>query len=75
MENLTGEVQDLLPQVRDVLGDSPFGRDALAKAEAVLSRVQERIAPNDVRVVKENIESLERTRNMFKGVVTKTSLR
>ncbi|MFV8756794.1 molecular chaperone DnaK [Nannocystaceae bacterium ST9] len=74
VESLVGEVRQLLPQVEGIMSGTAFGRDAIAKAKAVIERSEREIKGNDQRALGEVGESLERTLNMFRGVVTKTNL-
>lgn len=74
VEGLVSEVRELFPQVEGIMSGTSFGRDAIAKAEAVLERAKTEMHGNDLRSLGEVAESLERTLNMFRGVVTKTNL-
>ena len=74
VEGLVSEVRDLFPQVEGIMSGTSFGRDAIAKAQAVLDRAQTEMKGNDLRALGEVTQSLERTLNMFRGVVTKTNL-
>jgi molecular chaperone DnaK len=73
-EKLIAEVRELFPQVEGIMSGTSFGRDAIAKAEGVLERAEGEIRSRDSRSLEEVIESLERTLNMFRGVVSKTGL-
>src|SRR5690606_32716942 len=73
-ERLIADVRELFPQVQGIMSGTSFGRDAIAKAEAVLDRAEEEIRSQDARSLEEVIESLERTLNMFRGVVAKTGI-
>jgi molecular chaperone DnaK len=74
VEGLVSEVRQLLPQVEGIMSGTAFGRDAVTKAKAVIERAEREIKANDLRALGEVAESLERTLNMFRGVVTKTNL-
>lgn len=74
VEKLAEEVRALFPQVKDIMSGTSFGRDAISKADAVLQRAEQEMQGRDVRTLNEVQESLERTLNMFRGVVSKTSL-
>jgi molecular chaperone DnaK len=50
-----------------------FGRDAIAKAEAVVQRAEEDLARGDVRTLLDTMQSLDRTLGMFKNVMHKKS--
>jgi molecular chaperone DnaK len=56
------------------MSGTSFGRDAIGKAQAVLQRAESEVHGSDLRSLNEVIESLERTLNMFRGVVSKTNL-
>jgi molecular chaperone DnaK len=73
-ERLIGDVRELFPQVQGIMSGTSFGRDAIAKAEGVLERAEREIKNQDARSLEAVIESLERTLNMFRGVVSKTGL-
>jgi molecular chaperone DnaK len=74
VEKLIGEVEKLFPQVEGIMSGTSFGRDAMAKARAVVQRAQAELKSQDLRTLNEVTESLERTLNMFRGVVSKTNL-
>lgn len=67
-------MRELFPQVQGIMSGTSFGRDAIAKAEGVLKRADTEIRTQDGRSLEEIIESLERSLNMFRGVVSKTGL-
>ncbi len=73
-ERLIAEVRELFPQVQGIMSGTSFGRDAIAKAEGVLRRADTEMRSQDARSLEEVVESLERTLNMFRGVVSKTGL-
>ncbi|MEM7158293.1 MAG: molecular chaperone DnaK [Myxococcota bacterium] len=73
-ERLIADVRELFPQVQAVMSGTAFGRDAIAKAEGVVERAEQEIRNQDARSLEEVVESLERTLNMFRGVVSKTGL-
>jgi molecular chaperone DnaK len=74
VQKLVAEVERLFPQVDSVMSGTSFGRDAVAKARAVVERAQSELQSRDARSLSEVTESLERTLNMFRGVVSKTNL-
>jgi molecular chaperone DnaK len=74
VERLVEEVKQLFPKVEEVIAGSDFGQDAMRKARAVLQRAQSAIDMKDLQAVQESQEALQRTFNMFKGVVSKTRL-
>ena len=71
-ETLMAEVERLLPQVEAVVAGSDFGRDAIAKARAVLDAARDAIATGRAPAIKEQVDALTRTQRMFKGVVGKS---
>jgi len=71
-ERLIGEIERLFPQVEQIVAASDFGRDAIAKARAILVKARQAIAKRDVPAIKSEIDGLSRTHRMFKGVVAKT---
>jgi molecular chaperone DnaK len=73
-EGLVTEIEKLFPRVEGIMSGTSFGRDAMAKARGVLDRAQQEMRGKDARGLEETLESLERTLNMFRGVVSKTGL-
>ncbi len=74
VEKMVGEVEKLFPDVESIISGSDFGQDALKKAHMVLERTKAAIQAKDRQAVVDVKESLTRTLNMFKGVVSKTRL-
>ena len=70
-ETLIAEIQRLFPKVEEVVAGSDFGRDAIDKARVVVEKARSLIQAGDARGLKEQIEALNRTQRMFKGVVGK----
>ncbi|OGQ26438.1 MAG: molecular chaperone DnaK [Deltaproteobacteria bacterium RBG_16_71_12] len=70
-ERAVREIERLMPVVRDVIGASDFGDDALKKAQQVVERAKRAIAMQDAESLKGGREQLERTVVMFKGVAAK----
>jgi molecular chaperone DnaK len=62
------EIEGLRPAVQDALDKTKFGKDAVQKAEQVLSRVRQAIDAHDVQGLADQEESLERTLQLFKGL-------
>jgi molecular chaperone DnaK len=62
------EIEGLRPAVQDALERTRFGKDAVQKAEGVLTRVRQAIDAKDARALAEQEESLERTLALFKGL-------
>jgi molecular chaperone DnaK len=71
-ERLLNEIESLFPQVTQIISGSDFGQDAVRKARGVCDKARQAIAARDMVVLAESTESLSRTLNMFKGVVSKT---
>jgi molecular chaperone DnaK len=74
VEKMIGEVEKLFPDVESIISGSDFGQDALKKAHLVLERTRAALQAKDRQAVADVKESLTRTLNMFKGVVSKTRL-
>jgi len=70
-ETLVAEVESMFPVVERVVGASDFGRDALAKARSVVERARTAVKRKDTQAVREQVDMLERTIRMFRGVVTR----
>lgn len=71
-EKLLDEVSSLMPEVSEIISGSDFGRDALAKAVGVCERTRKAILTKDPTELNDAAQSLSRTLNMFRGVVSKT---
>lgn len=71
-EKALEEIEALFPQVTDIIAGSDFGQDAVKKARAVVDRTRTAIAAKDLTTLTEATEALNRTLNMFRGVVSKT---
>ncbi|HWN69077.1 MAG TPA: molecular chaperone DnaK [Haliangium sp.] len=71
-EKLLDEIEGLFPEVTAIISGSDFGQDAVKKARAVCERARKAIAARDSAQLRETNEALNRTLNMFKGVVSKT---
>jgi molecular chaperone DnaK len=57
-----------VPAVQAALERSKFGRDAVQKAEGVLTRVRQAIDARDMAALGEQLEALDRTLQLFKGL-------
>ncbi len=66
-------VRALLPEIEDVMYDSRFGREALAKTQSIIDRALPAMQRGDVQQLKEITESLERTLGMFQQVMSKST--
>jgi len=62
------EIEGLRPAVQAALERTRFGKDAVQKAESVLSRVRQALDAHDTPALAEQEESLERTLQLFKGL-------
>ncbi|HMA94212.1 MAG TPA: Hsp70 family protein, partial [Polyangiaceae bacterium] len=71
IETLVSQVEAMFPDIERIVGGSDFGRDALAKAKSVVFHARDAVVRKDANVCKEQLEMLERTIRMFKGVVTR----
>jgi molecular chaperone DnaK len=74
VEKVIDEVEKLFPDVEQSIAASEFGQDAVNKARIVLDRAKAAISARDRQAVVDSKEALNRTLNMFKGVVAKTRL-
>ena len=72
VEKILEEIDQLFPQVSDIISGSDFGQDAVKKARNVCERARASIAARDTNQLQESTEALTRTLNMFRGVVSKT---
>jgi molecular chaperone DnaK len=71
IETLVSQVEAMIPDVERVVGGSDFGRDALAKAKAVVFKARDAVVRKDATACTEQADMLERTIRMFKGVVNR----
>jgi len=72
-EKLIDSIRALLPQVQAAMSTTRFGRDAIAKAEAVVQRAEGELARADAKGLGDTLESLERTLSMFRNVAQRRS--
>ncbi len=70
---LIAEIEKLFAEVEAVVAGSDFGRDAIDKARAVVDRARSLMDRGDMTGLKEQIDALNRTQRMFKGVVGKSA--
>ncbi len=75
LENAAKEVETLMPQVRQLAGNSEFGRDALRKAEAVLASSKAAAKSSDLILLADSVDQLEKTRTLFVGVLERLGAR
>jgi molecular chaperone DnaK len=72
-EKLIDNIRALLPQVQAAMSSTRFGRDAIAKAEAVVRRAEGELARADAKALGDTLDSLDRTLSMFRNVAHKRS--
>ena len=70
-ETLIAEIERLFPEIERVVGTADFGRDAIAKARGAVDRARSAMTTRDVAAVRSQVEQLQRTQRMFKGVVAR----
>ncbi len=70
-ETLMAEIERMFPEIERVVGTADFGRDAINKARATLDKARAAISAKDTQAVKLQVEQLQRTQRMFKGVVAR----
>jgi molecular chaperone DnaK len=70
-EKLVSQIEALLPDVQRIVASSDFGKDALGKAKSIVDRTRAAISRRDVPTIRDQIDGLNRTERMFRGVVSK----
>jgi molecular chaperone DnaK len=75
LEAVAKEVEALMPEVRQLTGNSEFGRDAVRKAEAVVTSSRAAARSEDLIVLADWIDQLEKTRTLFVGVLERLGAR
>ncbi|MDQ2645743.1 MAG: molecular chaperone DnaK [Myxococcota bacterium] len=70
-ETLIAEIERLFPEIERVVGTADFGRDAIAKARSAVDRARGAMKDRDLNAVRLQVEQLQRTQRMFKGVVAR----
>jgi len=70
-ESLMHSIEALLPAVEEVLRQSKFGSDAVAKANASLQRSRGAIERRDLEGLAESLETLRRTEVTFKSLAAR----
>jgi molecular chaperone DnaK len=70
-ETLMAEIERMFPEIERVVGTADFGRDAINKARGTLEKARSAITAKDTQAVKQQVEQLQRTQRMFKGVVAR----
>ncbi len=71
-DTLIVEIEKMLPRVEEAVRGSEFGRDAIEKAKVLMGKVKTIADKKDVAALKEQVEALQRTARMFRGVVGKS---
>jgi molecular chaperone DnaK len=75
LESAAREVSGLMPQVRQLTGSSEFGREALRRAEEVVSSARAAVTSSDLAAISDWVDQLERTRVLFVGVLERLGAR
>jgi molecular chaperone DnaK len=75
LETAAKEVEALMPQVRQLTGSSEFGRDALRKAEGILASSRSAARSEDLILLADWVDQLEKTRTLFVGVLERLGAR
>jgi molecular chaperone DnaK len=75
LESAAREVSGLMPQVRQLTGSSEFGREALRRAEEVVSSARAAVSSTDLAALSDWVDQLERTRVLFVGVLERLGAR
>ncbi|HEX9241192.1 MAG TPA: molecular chaperone DnaK [Anaeromyxobacter sp.] len=65
---VVAEIEALVPSVHEAIERTKFGKDAVQKAEGVLSRVRAAAATQDPAALERETEGLDRTLQLFKGL-------
>ncbi len=73
VETASSELERLLPQVEQVVGQSEFGKDALQKARDAVASATEAVEGGNSNEAARHLEVIERTLRMFRGVVAGAS--
>jgi molecular chaperone DnaK len=74
LEAVIREVERLFPKVKEAIAGSSFGKEAIGRAQKLLDKAKKAVDDGDVEQADEIGEALNRTLNMFKGVVAKTRM-
>jgi molecular chaperone DnaK len=70
-ERLIAELERMLPLIEGAVAGSDFGRDAVSNARSLIDRAKHRAAMGDMAGLREQIDALQRTHRMFRGVLGK----
>ncbi len=69
LEGTLREVNELLPQVRQITSGSDFGVDVLAKAEKGVAEAKRAMEQNNLSAIVDSQDQMARTLNLFRGVI------
>ncbi|MBK8480128.1 MAG: molecular chaperone DnaK [Proteobacteria bacterium] len=72
LQKVIDEAERLFPDVDAVIAGSDFGKDAMSKARVVLDRAKGAVVTRERKAMSEAREALDRTLNMFRGVVSRS---
>jgi molecular chaperone DnaK len=75
IEKLVLEAEALMPKVQEVLSGTPFGQDSLDNVRLILDDARAAVERRDASALEQVAEPLQRTLNMFHGVVDSARLR
>jgi molecular chaperone DnaK len=70
LEKLVDEGERLLPRVTELLAGTPFEKESLTAARAVLDEAKAAIAMRDAAAIEKVNETVKRTVKMFKGLTS-----
>lgn len=70
-ERIMREIDRSFHKAEQTVGNSEFGREALAKARDLLDNAQQSIDQRDAAKLNEHLEALKRTQKVFKGVLAR----
>jgi len=73
-ERIIHEVEQMFPAVEQIIGGTDHGRDAVSKARQALDRTRAAMASGELHTLLESAEALQRTAQMFRGIVSKSGL-
>jgi molecular chaperone DnaK len=73
-ERLVADLEALIPQVYDVVGESDFGIKAIAEARQRIIEMKHHLEQNDLNSQAAVAETLNRTVKMFRGVISKSTI-
>ncbi len=71
-ERIIRELDRMYEDVEKMVAGSEFGQEALSKARDIIARARQAIEEKDLEQLKNTIDTLKRTRKMFKGVLARS---